>query len=211
MACIPKLASRRVASGLVLLSALAFAGCAPEAEPVTAAEQGLEQPAVPADSVRILRFDARENAVAAEIAQAKIERAQDVCGPCRSRACRMLCILGEDFERAAERPDGDGDDCLMCGRETGFLPRPDLRVEVLDGGVVRFDWDHVDGATEYQLVGVRWDAAAVTSSAESLEWRTDDLNLSVTLDLEARYTFSLTAWGDEARRSLPSQPVDVDL
>lgn len=171
----------------------------------------LELP-VPFDRDLIFSIETEQRASAAEIAQAKVERAQDACGPCRSRACRMLCILGEDFERMAERPHGDEDDCLMCGRETGFLPRPDLRHELLARGTVRFEWDPVDGAETYVLTGVRWDDSRKLTSAESFEWRTPAHQIEVQLDTGAGYTFSLTAYArEDAQRSLPSAPIDIEL
>lgn len=207
---------RSLAVGVLAL----MAGCAPGGEALDTAQGPLEQPGAEAqfeasggfEQFREVRFDAREQATAAEIAQAKIERAQDVCGPCRSRACRMLCILGEDFERAAERPRGDGDDCLMCGRETGFLPRPELRHEVLGPDTIAFAWDRVEGADEYVLSAIRWGGDAVMTSAESLEWRTRELGAVVTLQIDAGYTFSLTALSEDGeQRSLPSEPVDIEL
>lgn len=203
------------------LLALVVGGCSAGDAPLDSSRDSLERPGAEAEFeappagmevIRTFRFDEREQATAAEIAQAKIERAQDVCGPCRSRACRMLCILGEDYERVAERPQGDGDDCLMCGRETGFLPRPRLRHEVLDADTVVFSWDHVEGAGEYVLSGVRWRGVGPMTSAESLEWRVEDLSVEVTLQTNAGYTFSLTAYSEDGeRRSLPSEPVDIEL
>lgn len=169
-------------------------------------------PVEPRDLRDLIEHGARDRASAAEIAQSKIERAQDACGPCRSRACRMLCILGEDYERAPERPQGDEDDCLMCGRETGFLPRPRLQHEVIGADRVMFQWDPVDGAVRYVLTGVRWQDADIMTSAESWEWRTAEHAQAVTLEAGNGYTFSLVAWSaDDEQRSLPSAPVDIDL
>lgn len=205
---------------VLMIGVLALAGCSASDDAIDSSQRTLERPGAeesfeaPAgiDEIRLYRFDERRQATAAEIAQAKIERAQDVCGPCRSRACRMLCILGEDFERAAERPRADDDDCLMCGRETGFLPRPRLRHEILDADTVLFSWDHVEGANEYVLTGIRWGGDEVMTSAESLEWRTDALHVQVSLQADAGYTFSLTAFSEgEEQRSMPSEPIDIDL
>ncbi|MGK0361871.1 MAG: hypothetical protein ACI9U2_004191 [Bradymonadia bacterium] len=155
---------------------------------------------------------AHTQATAAEIAQSKIERTHDACGPCRSRACRMLCILGEDYERAPERPQSENDDCLMCGRETGFLPRPRLQHEVIGVDTVVLRWDPVDGATRYVLTGVRWQDADILTSAESWEWQTIEHTQAVTLEVDNGYTFSLIAYSaDNEQRSLPSVPVDIDL
>lgn len=169
-------------------------------------------PAEPRDSRHLIELQPSARATAAEIAQSKIERTHDACGPCRSRACRMLCIMGEDYERAPERPQSDNDDCLMCGRETGFLPRPRLQHEVIGLDMVVFRWDPVDGATRYVLTGVRWQDADILTSAESWEWQTIEHTQAVTLEVDNGYTFSLTAYSaDDEQRSLPSVPVDIDL
>ena len=211
--------STRVLSALLLLPMLALiAGCgAMDGDAVESSSATLERPPaeqVPGDLRKIVEVerDARAQATAAEIAQSKIERAHDACGPCRTRACRMLCILGEDYERAPQRPQSDDDDCLMCGRETGFLPRPLLRHEVLDADTVVFRWDPVEGAERYVLTGVRWQDPAIMTSAESWEWRTNEHTQTVTLEPDNGYTFSLVAYsGDDEQRSLPSVPVDIDL
>jgi hypothetical protein len=197
---------------LVLVGVLGLTACGPaEDASVEANSAPLERP-VPFDRDLIFEFEGEPRATAAEIAQAKVERAQDACGPCRSRACRMLCILGEDYERAPERPQGDEDDCLMCGRETGFLPRPDLRYEIVAPGMVRFEWDPVEGAEDYTLFGVRWRNDATMTSEFNQEWETPAHSIEVQLETGAGYTFSLKAFANDGeQRSLPSEPVDVEL
>ena len=202
---------------LCALSLMAMSlGCADvDGEAVESGGAALERPEGAPRDVRAYigrAHDPRAQATAAEIAQSKIERAHDACGPCRTRACRMLCILGEDYERAPQRPQSDDDDCLMCGRETGFLPRPLLRHEVIDVDTIVFRWDPVEGAERYVLTGVRWQNPETMTSAESWEWRTNEHTQTVTLEPGNGYTFSLTAWSaDDEQRSLPSVPVDLDL
>ena len=200
--------------------ALGLSGCADADADHSQANQALEHanaeraPIEPRDLRGIFEVEpnARHEATAAEIAQSKIERANDACGPCRSRACRMLCILGEDYERAPQRPQSGDDDCLMCGRETGFLPRPRLQHEVIGLDQVVFRWDPVDGAARYVLTGVRWQDADIMTSAESWEWGTVEHAQTVTLEAGNGYTFSLVAYSaDGEQRSLPSNPVDIDL
>lgn len=212
---------RAVIFGLAAFGlALGLSGCADADADHASANQSLEHanaersPIEPSDLRGIFEVepDARQQATAAEIAQSKIERAHDACGPCRSRACRMLCILGEDYERAAQRPQSGDDDCLMCGRETGFLPRPRLQHEVIGLDRVNFRWDPVEGAARYVLTGVRWQDADIMTSAESWEWGTIEHAQTVVLEAGNGYTFSLVAYSaDGEQRSLPSEPVDIDL
>ena len=79
------------------------------------------------------------------------------------KAARPLPDRGADaheFAARAKRIDANAD-CLLCGRETGFMPAPDdstaLEVSAaLDekGGVV-VTWSAYDGAEAYELTALR--------------------------------------------------------
>lgn len=112
--------------------------------------------------------------------------------------CASLCDLdaaGQDradaFERAAK------DDCLACGRETGFIPAPPAAIEaVVDGAGVVVRWRPMDDAEQYELVVDRQklDDAYPTRFADEVvlgtEWR------FTMLPPDAVYTFTVAPYID---------------
>ena len=132
------------------------------------------------------------------------DRCEQRCGD--DAGCAILCLQGEMDDRAEGDPRGE--DCLVCGRETGFLPKPRLRVGDEDASGVWLEWDVVPGATEYVLHGLRWTEEGPQGS---LEYRTRETKLYVPLEADFFYSFYVVAWDTAGkRRSPPSAPVRVD-
>ena len=140
-------------------------------------------------------------------------------GPCDDRCgddsgCRLLCAVGELPPAAGGGPNDPraGTDCLVCGRETGFLPKPDLRIESLDASGVTLAWDAVEGADQYVLHGLRWARHADgLEEAGSFELSTRQTRVHITLQPGYAYGFFVVAWdADGKRRSPPSVPLHVD-
>ena len=83
----------------------------------------------------------------------------DACG--RLPWCAAVCRADEDdpfsprpfAQRAMARAFAAGDvECIACGRETGFSPRP-VEVAVVDEGeYLRVMWTAVAGASEYEVL-----------------------------------------------------------
>ncbi|MCB9547589.1 MAG: hypothetical protein H6706_17315 [Myxococcales bacterium] len=202
---------------------LGLGGCADEAQDpqgpaVDQAQQAIYAPirrAVPTFGDAVDRFSAAERASseeANEIARRKREHARFADCACVDQRCAMLCLLEEELAEPIGEPHARPVECLACGRETGFLPRPELRLEVVGEKTVRLSWDAVDGADKYAVHAMRWPDSDQdgTAGARSLVWETEATELQLTLETGS-YTFSLVAWGPERLRSQPSLPIDVDL
>jgi hypothetical protein len=131
------------------------------------------------------------------------------CG--QDAACRLACLDG-----VADRGDGDADgddDCLQCGRETGFLPRPDLWVDsIVEGKAVSLQWTQVDGAAHYVLYGLQWPYHPGDRQPVSMSWETDATTLRADLEPGFIYVFYVVALDqDEDIRSKPSRPITIRL
>ncbi len=150
---------------------------------------------------------------AREIAREKLDRAADPCGRCADRACAFQCLFEDDLAL----PLAEGEvvaECLVCGRETGFLPRPILHLERLGEKTIELRWDAVDGATHYSIYGLQWaDTEPTGAAVGSYVWQTEATRLQLTLEEGSSYSFQLVAWsdGEVKQRSQPSEPVHVDL
>lgn len=104
------------------------------------------------------------------------------------------------------------EDCLVCGRETGFLGSPVLVGEVGADKSVELTWDAVDGA-EYYLV------TALASGYEDnqlppaeFQWRTNLTGLSLHLPEHQLYRFTVQARRERPKaRSVASNEVSIEL
>lgn len=213
----------RRAALLFVLGMLGLAGCGeadPSAPDVEATTQGMytpirrEVPMFGEDAAR--RFSAAERAAddASEIARRKRENARFGGCACADQRCAMLCLLEQELDDELGDAQARPVECLACGRETGFLPRPELRVEVIGEKTIRLSWDPIEGAASYAVHGMRWPDSGhqETDGARSYVWETEGEALVLTLETGS-YSFSLVAWGGppERIRSRPSLPVDVDI
>lgn len=119
---------------------------------------------------------------------------------------------GDRFDSEARMRAGDRPDCIICGRETGFLGRPELSVEVGPDKVVRLTWSAVDGADFYTVTGISSAYDDAVFSTMTQQWRTVANHLTLVLPEDRRYTFTVMAWrGEPKARSVASNPVLVEL
>lgn len=187
-------------------------GCADEAG-FDQAQSGLEWQARDFRPVSAApRFEAKAlpaEAIAREIARQKLDQAANACGRCGEGECVLQCLVEDDLLGFDGEPE-----CLACGRETGFLPRPILNLEQLGEKTIELSWDPVAGASRYTVYGMEW-AATGPSGAGMIShvWQTAETRLRLTLEEGSSYRFQLVAWDDGTpkRRSQPSDPVHVDL
>lgn len=108
--------------------------------------------------------------------------------------------------RISSMPEND---CIICGRETGFRGRPDLHADVRDK-IIELSWTEMEGADFYTVHATQWSDDA--SPLNSFSWRTSGPSLSVEMDAGFRYAFHVYAWAnDPKRRSEASEVVDVEL
>lgn len=155
-----------------------------------------------------------EQARAQAIARQKRDAAQSAaCDDCADRACAMQCFMQDEL---LDGPEGNAVpvQCLACGRETGFLPRPTLHLALVGEKTVELTWDAVANADAYVIHGVRWTSEGATETMEtSSTWRTADTRLQLNLEAGSSYTFQLVAWTEEERprHSQPSPPVEINL
>lgn len=119
------------------------------------------------------------------------------------RACRLRCLDGlQEDER----------DCLECGRETGFLPRPDLWVaEGFDGKAVVLEWTPIDEATDYVVHGLKVPYRG-GEGPEAMSWETQRSSLRAEVSAGFIYVFYVVAIDTpDGVRSKPSRTVTVRL
>jgi hypothetical protein len=108
---------------------------------------------------------------------------------------------------AEERPD-----CIICGRETGFLGRPELVAEVGPDKVVRLGWSAIEGADFYTVTGTSSGYDDMVVSTMTRQWRTVANHLTLVLPEDRRYRFTVMAWrGEPKARSAPSNTAHLDL
>jgi|JI10StandDraft_1071094.scaffolds.fasta_scaffold72390_2 hypothetical protein len=209
-----------LAPWLILVPALLW-GCGAGDEAATetaqasldwqAAERGFRSADFNRFQMHALPRDAEE--MAREIARDKLDRAADQCAQCADRACELQCLFEEDVEFDL----GEGEviaNCIVCGRETGFLPRPTLHLALVGEKTIELSWEAVDGATHYSVYGLQWSGTEPTGAAvASFIWQTQNTRIVQTLEEGSSYRFHLVAWsdGEVKQRSQPSLPVSVDL
>lgn len=135
---------------------------------------------------------------------------QQQCG--NDPVCRVMCIAGTEGVQTPGAGQG-GEDCDRCGRETGFLPTPELRTPRQYGSAVLLEWDAVEGASFYEVNGQRWTMVdgQLTEDA-SYQWMTGGTRMFLTVETGFTYTFYVVARNrDTKRQSLASEPVAVDI
>ena len=133
--------------------------------------------------------------------------------PCAARCgadpvCRARCA-GEERMIASDR--GDGRDCLLCGRETGFSVGPELSVERVGQKSIRLVWTEVPEADRYVIHADRWqqDGEALL---DSFEWSVVGTDLNLRVQAGYVYVFYVVAERDrDGARSLPSKSVTVSF
>ena len=209
--------SRARCAALSLLACLALPACEsadsaldPQAEIDSALFGGQ-----PAGKSRLPRLPATARAIpmetAADGAMASLPFGDVEGDGCDARCgadpiCRARCV-SEHLSIA----DDESDNCLLCGRETGFRGRPDLEVERVGRKSVRLRWTAVDGADRYALEGHRWSRQGDRPVA-AYEWIVR--GTEVRLRLERGYVYTFTVYGErtaDGARSRPSKPVAITL
>lgn len=135
---------------------------APDSPAIGTSEQGvsllprLDHEAVP---TRLAwRDPAEPRALPANLQRARenLEAAACMEGCGGAPWCAALCEL-DAFSPVAEAPGADRleQDCLECGRETGFLPTPPTVEAYREGAGVLVTWTEVEGATQYEVAVLR--------------------------------------------------------
>jgi hypothetical protein len=111
----------------------------------------------------------------------------------------------------AESSPWDFSGCLVCGRETGFLPTPALTLDDVyalegkDTSYVSLSWGAVEGATEYRVVIVQVREGALV---DVIDVDVTTTTLGVGLELGFDYFVYVVASNPETkRRSEPSSPL----
>jgi len=107
------------------------------------------------------------------------------------------------------------DDCANCGRETGFLPPPELQwisfydLEGKNSTMIDISWDSVEEADDYEL-------SLITVSSENqasnlYQWIVDDTHVELPLELGYFYIiFAKSLNHDQNLESKLSKPVLID-
>ena len=120
-------------------------------------------------------------------------------------------FVDDELAIDAESSSWDFSGCLVCGRETGFLPTPTLTLDgvyALDGkdtSYVSLSWGAVEGATEYRVVIVQVSEGAMV---DVIDVDVTTTTLGVGLDLGFDYFVYVVASNpDTKRRSEPSSPL----
>ena len=135
-----------------------------------------------------------------------------VCGACGGEpGCMTMCLYdGALFEA---NPGGVDDDCIVCGRETGFLPATELKASVLENGQVSLAWEAISDAQSYTLHAFRWaESPEMGDASASMEWETELTSVSTRLELGFSYMFYVVAHtSDRKRHSAASNVVRIDL
>ena len=114
-------------------------------------------------------------------------------------------------ERPAEAPPAE--DCLNCGRETGFLPPPEPFLESVtpleskDTSYVTFTWDEVEGGNSYRVFLLQVDEAlGLLSASSSADVHIPEVGLGLTHGF-SYVIFALTYHSETKAHSLPSAPI----
>ncbi len=156
-----------------------------------------DRPGTPRDALPAERSPVPDGA-----GQRRFEEHDDCFGRCGDDAtCRLTCLDGLPTE----------EDCLECGRETGFLPRPELWLEnVFAGKAVELRWTRVEHARRYVVYGIQWPYGP-GSEPVSMSWATGGVSLRAELAPGFIYVFYVVAISADDVRSKPSRPVTVRL
>ena len=131
------------------------------------------------------------------------------------RGARLISLyedfISHDLSIGQESSPWDLTGCLVCGRETGFLPTPTLTLsgaEALDGkdtSYVSLSWDPIEGATEYRVVIVQVSGGEVV---DVIDVSVTNTTLGVGLELGFEYFIYVVAEDTtHKRRSEPSAPL----
>lgn len=105
------------------------------------------------------------------------------------------------------------DDCINCGRETGFLPTPEVFVDEFtilenkDASLALFTWTESENASNYQVMMIK-----VNEDQEYYEsfLMTNELEVRIGLDHQNVYLIYVIAHNEITKqRSLPSEPLFI--
>jgi|LauGreDrversion4_2_1035121.scaffolds.fasta_scaffold245594_2 hypothetical protein len=135
--------------------------------------------------------------------------------PQRGRTEQLISLYQDfiDDDLAINKGESPWDltGCLVCGRETGFLPTPTLALsgaEPLDGkdsSYVSLSWEPVEGATEYRVVIVQVSDGEVV---DVIDVDVTTTSLGVGLELGFEYFVYVVAQNPTSKRtSEPSAPL----
>jgi len=106
--------------------------------------------------------------------------------------------LPNDFAARAKRVRPNAD-CLLCGRETGFMPAPEdptaleVTAEVDEKGGVVIAWSAFDGAEAYELTALRTRGDETPMPSFDATVMGTSITLSG-LDTGWQWTFSVVPW-----------------
>ena len=107
-------------------------------------------------------------------------------------------------------------ECDSCGRETGFLPPPDLQwisfydVEDKNTTMIDISWDHIDNHEYYEvsLFKIEGNAAQTTNM---YQWQTSRNQIELPLSIGYFYVFFVETINEtQGLRSKASKPVMID-
>ncbi len=120
-------------------------------------------------------------------------------------------FVDEELAIDAESAAWDFSGCLVCGRETGFLPTPTLTLDGVyalegkDTSYVSLSWEPVEGATEYRVLVVQvMDGALVDVIDVDVNTTTFGVGLELGFDY---FVYVVASNSDTKRRSEPSSPL----
>ena len=127
--------------------------------------------------------------------------------------CETMCFLQEPAAGPRTQIERKVDhDCLVCGRETGFLPQPVEVSAEIEGAGVQVRWNPIEEAEQYELIVSRQKGANepfeqyADETVAGTEWRFSVLPPSYT------YVFSVTPYLDGVlapERTGTSSPLEL--
>ncbi len=206
----------------VFVSCTWVVGCDPEGANVRGATvetvEKVPQAAVPeleattnpdADpKARVTGFAAPDDT---EVANGDKAGCQSQCG--NDPICRVMCVTEHQGARVPGTGNSSEEDCDQCGRETGFLPIPELRQPERYADAVLIEWNAVEGAQFYEVNAQSWSLVDnVLTEDSSFQWKTGSTQLLVPVEAGFTYTFYVVAHNEETkRRSAASEPVAIEI
>jgi len=168
-------------------------------------------------------LNAEEGAPAEALGGARVDAKADLplgyeeggAAPGAGRAAGLrslyLDFVSDDLSPQGRGAPWDLTGCLVCGRETGFLPTPTLTLDgaaPLEGketSYVSLSWGAVEGATSYRVVVVQVRGGEVVDVID-VEVSTTTLGLGLELGYDY-FVYVVASDAPTKRRSEPSEPL----
>ena len=176
--------------------------------------EDLEQPVDSSSAIMDHQDDSKLTLPLPKVDQSEWEASEGEREMLRERLMSLYDGLTANADQVAH-VEIPAEDCLDCGRETGFLPTPDMSVdgftliESKDVSYMLLSWEESTGATTYQMmiaqVYTREEDGYMVSAIT-----TDTLDVGISLAHGFSYVVYLSAHNEmDKTRSLPSNPLFI--